>query len=202
MMPMSLTGFGAFTPAAVATALEWSPTDKNANYTLSIANTRAELGADTAAGIRSNTGKSTGKWFWEMEAYTGVTWNGFANSSASLSAFAPNSSAESVIARTNSSQWKVSDIAIGDYGSNTTQFGVFTYAVDFDAELMWVAIDGGNWNGSGTADPATGTEGWDFSSAGSGPWFVFYGGDGNGQRCDLRTTGTAKSLPSGFTAWS
>jgi len=40
----------------------------------------------------------------------------------------------------------------------------YDFAVDFTAKLFWVSKNGGAWNGSGTANPATGTGGFSFSN--------------------------------------
>jgi hypothetical protein len=70
-------------------------------------------------------------------------------------------------------------------GTQVVNFGVTNarsvvgFAVDLDAQLAWVRVQGGNWNNSGTADPATGIGGIDYSGAGLGaaiyPTSVFQG---------------------------
>ena len=41
--------------------------------------------------------------------------------------------------------------------------GLVDIAVDFDSGFAWFRVDGGNWNGGGSADPATGTGGFDIT---------------------------------------
>lgn len=203
MVASFLIRAGASVTSVAIAPVTWNPLDKNAVFTLSLGNTRADddQGAYTAAGIRGNIGKSAGKWVFELTAGSGVVVTGIANSSASLSSYFPNAAGVSAIARSDVGTWQVSSSVIGDFGSAPGEAATYTYAFDFDAELMWVSINGGNWNASGAADPATATGGWDFSSAASGPWFPFYQDDDASGSCIIRTSGLAKAIPSGFSAW-
>lgn len=49
---------------------------------------------------------------------------------------------------------------IGPYSAGDS----FTFAIDFTNKTYWCRRNGGNWNGSGTADPATNTGGISFAS--------------------------------------
>lgn len=44
--------------------------------------------------------------------------------------------------------------------------------VDANNALLWARINAGNWNGSGTADPASGQGGYNFSIIGAGPYYL------------------------------
>ena len=77
-------------------------------------------------------------------------------------------------------------------------------AMDIGGGLIWWRNGAGNWNGSGTADPATGTGGVDFSGLSLGPIFI-------GAELEEVVTPAAFTLnpgpsyahaaPSGFTGW-
>ena len=76
-------------------------------------------------------------------------------------------------------------------------------AYDFTNKAMWVAINGGNWNNSSSASPATNTGGVSFSSA-AGPYFAAISftrntGDPVAQiTANFGATAFAYTAPSGF----
>ena len=82
-------------------------------------------------------------------------------------------------------------------------------AVDLDARLIWFRTNGGNWNNSGTADPATGTGGIDLNRAYqriSAPIKLYPAANANNNSGDtatvnLGTSAFAQAMPSGFVAW-
>ena len=81
-------------------------------------------------------------------------------------------------------------------------------AVDLDAHLIWFRTNAGNWNNSGSANPATGIGGIDLNKAKQhavAPLMWYPGASTN----TSAATGTinlvgsfAQSVPSGFNAWS
>lgn len=95
-------------------------------------------------------------------------------------------------------------------GLNTFTTGdVICVAVDFAAGKIWFRVNNGNWNNSGTDNPATATGGIDFvtSRLGSGdvyPSFNVYR-DGTGVLSKITgnfgATVTAFAIPSGFTTF-
>lgn len=89
--------------------------------------------------------------------------------------------------------------------SNTTTVGI---AVDLDNDLIWFkALPSGNWNGSGTADPATGVGGISISnySAKRVSPCVGFGGtsgaSGDNLTANFGATAFSGSVPSGFGGW-
>ncbi len=65
---------------------------------------------------------------------------------------------------------------IVDGTPNLTSGIVAGVAIDFDNKLIWVTSDGSTWNLGGTANPATGVGGADFSAIDAGPYFAAYSG--------------------------
>ena len=59
----------------------WNPSDKGANVTLSNGDLTATIGTSVAGTVRATIGKSTGKWYWEVES-TGSTTNSRVNGAA------------------------------------------------------------------------------------------------------------------------
>jgi hypothetical protein len=100
----------------------------------------------------------------------------------------------------------------GDYTITTIQTwaggNTLCIAVDLDARLIWFRTNGGNWNNSGTANPATGAGGVNLNFAKQhavAPLMWYPGASTN----TSAATGTinlagsfAQSVPSGFAAWS
>ena len=82
-------------------------------------------------------------------------------------------------------------------------------AVDLDARLIWFRTNGGNWNNSGTADPATGAGGIDLNRAYqriSAPIKLYPAANANSTSSDISTVNLigsfAETVPAGFVNWS
>ncbi len=83
---------------------------------------------------------------------------------------------------------------------------ILSFALDIDAALLWVRVNAGNWNNSGTANPATGVGGLAvpmlFSGANNG--LVFPGCNlGNTSKSTMRLLSAdfTQTVPSGFSQW-
>ncbi len=183
----------------------WNPSDKgtvtlsNSNYTASTSGGNNE--------VRATLSHSTGKWYLE---YNNVNFFGggggalaFANSTEPLT---NNSFGSPGYFGVSSSGGSFGDMGFLSMGSSPTGH-VTGIAVDLTNLLIWFQYDGtGNWNGSGTADPATGTGGVSLSGFGSpGAVFPYFWGQ-NSANATLNSgdgnqafTGT---VPTGFTAWA
>jgi hypothetical protein len=91
-------------------------------------------------------------------------------------------------------------------------------ALNLATQKIWFRVDGGNWNGSGTNNPATGVGGIDISSIFSvtnnsiwvGPGssdgqsvFIMYVPNWGGADCTVNfgASSFAQTVPSGFSAW-
>jgi hypothetical protein len=82
---------------------------------------------------------------------------------------------------------------------------VICIAVDVGAQLFWARIDGGNWNASGTANPATGAGGISFSYMNASnpvaPAFVASDAAFSGT-ANFGATSYAQTPPTGFGNWA
>lgn len=91
-------------------------------------------------------------------------------------------------------------VAIGTFATGS----IIRMAADVDNDLYWLAVNGGNWNGSGTADPATGTGGVSFSAISPSAkclCFCFSGYETyNSVTVNGGSSAFTYSVPSGFTA--
>lgn len=164
-------------PRTVAPAT-FSPFDKSQYIDLTNSNRTMKWNQDgfNWAACRSFIGKSTGKWYWEIQvddnSYTsvGVTnfnyWYvnfGLAYFTGTVNSIGAGSGATNGnLTYNGASQTTQPFWANGD---------ILQFAMDCDAQLLWYRIAGGNWNGSGTANPATGVGGVSFSGLGTGPYY-------------------------------
>jgi hypothetical protein len=94
---------------------------------------------------------------------------------------------------------------IATFGTAVTGY-IIGMAIDFGAQLIWWRVQGGNWNNSGTANPATGVGGISFSGINAGPYFACAELDGHTGGASSTTVNFGDSafsfsIPSGFSAW-
>jgi len=188
--------------------------DKSANLTLSNGNMTATATSGSNAGVRSTTGKTSGKLY--VEFYTGATWSSSGgNAGFGIMSAAPalnNFGAGNATGGCLTLAYGGGNIyfngggvggGIGVFGPNQ-QFGV---AVDLGASKLWFrsgAVTG--WTGNGAnADPATGVSGINIAAVFPGsPAFVAVSFDGSGSIVTINTGATAFTNggpPSGFSAW-
>jgi hypothetical protein len=181
----------------------WNPSDKSANVTLS--NGNLTVGASTGAdgGVRSNLSKATGKVYFEYTVVNiagGDTGVGIATGTASLTAIGPFATGAISIYGSGSIYFNGSDTGKTIGGS----VGTICIAVDITGGLFWARWNAGNWNGSGTANPATGVGG--INIAALFPTnAVFASNSTNNTAVNITVnfgaTAFAQTAPSGFTAW-
>jgi hypothetical protein len=160
----------------------WSTTDKNAAITVSgTNNTVLTRDASAAANkiARYTTFYSTGKYYIEHTLGTTGTADdeayGLAQAATSLTAslgFGATTHLGLYGEASNVARFLLNSVQT-NYTLATdmlTSGRVISIAYDFGNKRAWVRVNGGNWNGSGTADPATNTGGFDFSGLTGGPW--------------------------------
>lgn len=154
----------AVTPEVPLTKTVWSTTDK-ANIVLANRNLAAGPGDFHESGVRAEGQRSTGKYYWEYTCFwTSAQTNvGVANLSASLTGtvggFPTNNAA--VVWQSGGNIWVNSAQPSGTPALGTRASGdIIGVAIDLDNKLIWFRVaPSGNWNGSGTANPATTTGG-------------------------------------------
>jgi len=182
----------------------WNPADL-VNITLSNGNHTATSQA-TSGGVRAACSVTTGqKIYWEVTFNTITstqTAAGCARSTANLGNLAGLGTANAAVVFGNG----IININAGFAGSIGTRSSgdVIGIAVDFAAGLIWFRVaPSGNWNGSGTANPATGTGGFSISGITGGPLFPNFSTTNlaneviTGNFGDSTFTG---AVPSGFSA--
>lgn len=179
----------------------WNPLDKAVSITLSNGNLTA-TSSSANSGVRGTTSNSSGKWYFEFTA-TNVVGNtyrtGLANSGANLTT-ALGGNSNGVGYQSNTGAVNIGGLSVGTAAIYTTG-NTIGVAVDFTGKLIWFAINGGNWNNSALANPATGTGGFSLSSLSSGPYFIAFYGNVNLNACTMAPAGGSFTPPIGFTPW-
>lgn len=186
-----------FTPAI------WNVSDKSANMGLSNGNLTAATTTAATGSVRANAGSNSGKCYWEMtyvaSNQTGTS-NGLVPSASSLPIIFNNVS-NGAATITGGGAIYVSGVqVIGSTGSISAGVRV-CIAANLDAKLIWFRIGiAGNWNGSGTANPATGVGGVNISTL-SLPLFPYFTGSlvlGEGITANFGATAFSGVVPAGF----
>jgi hypothetical protein len=140
--------FTTFDPATASSALVLS----NGNLT-------GTAGSSADQGARSIASHTSGKFFFSIVVNDSTSAIGIVDSSQSLTTggFFLGDSVHSAGYFTSGNVWNQSTIhgTIGTFGAGN----VVDAAWDIGAANIWFRVNGGNWNNSGTADPATNTGG-------------------------------------------
>lgn len=162
-------------------------------------------GTSNQGGVRSTDSKTSGKWYYEAIINTNVasdTGVGIANGSVAFTALASNAGG-GVIAFTDFSSGAilVNGSASGKTLGIASNGDRIDVAFDVTGQLFWARRNGGNWNGTVGADPATGTGGISFS--GLGAVAMFAAGTvstGTVVTANFGATAFSGTVPSGYTA--
>ncbi len=171
----------------------WNPSDKAANVTLSNGNLTCVNSAVGLACVRSTTSKAPGSGRWFYQATLNAIGNqsddcvGVALSTASLTSFNNGGNATgSTGGAAYYSRFASNNVSVNGIGqSGSLGLGapgdVISIAADMISLLVWFKRNLGNWNGSGSADPAAGIGGFDISAVftGANPAFAIAGFQGD-----------------------
>jgi hypothetical protein len=206
-------GRAALDPAAVAptvyATLDGSPTNAtltNGNLTATHSNSTANSGARTAST------KTTGKYYFEVT----INLNGVTSGIEILkgsAAYATGGAftSETVVLVGNGGGTPFGQV-LANSGATGFALGAITgtvtlgVAVNFTNTLVWFRIaPSGNWNGNGTADPATNTNGATISgaiggSSAAGPTVLFNGNSSETATFNFGASAFSGSAPSGYTS--
>ena len=185
----------------------WNPSDKTAGVTLTGSNLIATASA-TSNGVRAVDKQTTGKFYWEYTCNVStlnVTAVGVASGGLNLAA-AVNSSQPAGVS------WcaLLHGGALVVDGSNQVIFSALTsgnvvcIAHDIGGKQIWFRVGAaGNWNNSGTANPATGAGGISVPKLG-GAFAVYpaawFGGASEQTTANFGDTAFTGTVPSGFTS--
>jgi hypothetical protein len=180
----------------------WNPADKLA-VTLTNSDLTATTTATTLNGVRAVRGNNSGKYYFELTATTWTTTNDQVGLALSTATFSTNTGITGKAIITGGGAIWVNGsntgVGLGTISSGT----VVGIAVDLAANLIWFRIaPAGNWNGSGTANPATGTGGISISAIAGTLYPTFGGGTANSQvgTANFGATAFTGTVPSGFTS--
>lgn len=142
----------------------WNPADKASGITLSSTNHVATSTSGNNS-VRGTTSHASGKWYLEFPTITITSGGGLVgvgDAMASLTGGATNNAIG--VAPGGGIQFFASSHVNPFAGAPSLTGHRLGLAIDFDNGLAWFRLDGGDWNGSPTADPASGAGG--FSGAG------------------------------------
>ncbi|TPI10275.1 hypothetical protein [Mesorhizobium sp. B4-1-1] len=204
----ALTGIAATLSAQLNTTLD--PATKGSNVTLSSGNLSATNSGTTKTGARSVHSKASGKYYfeWTVNAHQNAVGANF-HAVGVATEEVPYADADAVacmaaVAFENNNTANV----VWSQGVNSASFGgttdgdVWSAAIDLDNAMVWFRQNGGNWNGSGTANPATNTGGIKLHNMLGMAVSPFWGTDKSGDRDTFNFGDSAftYTVPSGFTA--
>jgi hypothetical protein len=200
-------GFGDW-DGSEATALELSA---DAELTLTDSNLTAENtnSINHAAGARSTVSHTAGKYYYEFTRTTALdTGVGIGTADAVVSGI------EDIwlgLTQIGMGLW------VGDWPDADVYFGeasiptvgpcidgdVLCTAVDLDNDRIWFRVNGGDWNNSPAADPATNTGGIDISAIPAGDRYVWVDAEEPGDTVTFNfgRTAYAHTPPTGFGDW-
>jgi SPRY domain len=191
--------------AAAVSTTTWSASPIGTDITLSGGNLIASHNSNGFENVRSVASASSGKKYWEMtigHADTGFVGMGACNSTASANAF--------LGADVNAVDWNASGTVFvnSNHAADIQTFATgdtICCAFDIGGMLIWFRTNGGNWNNSGAANPATGAGGVDLTSAGlaAGPYFAAcqMHDTPDSVTANFGATAFAQTAPSGFGNW-
>lgn len=196
----------------------WSSSLSSATMALSGGNLIATAGAPVSGSGQtavSSTSKASGKYFFQITGGTlSANWAaGLINSSFTLaSGGGLGSDANGIgyypVSPANVAFYNNTELAAPSTADSNG--AVFSFAVDFTTQLLWVQSPemvtlGLPWNASSTATPVTETGGWSFggmSGAYSIGWNELWQSGDVGTTATLNTVGPFSiAIPSGFAAW-
>lgn len=178
----------------------WNPSDKTAGVTLSGGNLIATTSA-ASDGVRGAHNQTSGKYYWEY-TYTTIATNSF-DVGLALSAynFTSGTSVGAAFVVRISGTVQINGTSYPSLLGTIASGARIGVAADFTARLIWFRVTpAGSWNGSGTADPATGAGGLNFSSLNGALYPLFIGGSTDACTANFGDTAFGGTVPSGFTS--
>lgn len=202
---------GPIRAGAAAVTGAFDPAQITSHVTLSGNNNTATAGASVASGdgARAVRNNAAGKYYCEftLTAYVGGASQvgcGIVRSTFTMGANFVGGTTDSYAFFAGDGNFYtngVTDSGIATYTTND----VICMAVDLDNTRIWFRINGGNWNNSATADPATNTEGRAILAAGGNPYYpaVDFESSTATSAWTLNVGGSAyaRTPPSGFVNW-
>jgi len=176
----------------------WSVGDKTSNFALTNGDKTATVTTTTNASVRSTTGHTSGKHYAEF----GIdVWSGGGQTVGIRLSTAPNDTGTAnTFAVSETGLICINTEYFENIGASVSgdRIGV---AWDADVGLIWFRRNGGLWNNSATANPATGTGGYNAPATGThmlfaSSWVIGEAVSVKTELADLQYQG-----PAGFTTW-
>ena len=147
----------------------WNTADKTASVALSNLNLTATITGLGNQGARTVDSRATGKYYWEY-TFTNASNDtcGIANSTVLLSNLALNGVAGAAYVNSLGNIFVNSTTSSGVLGTMVAG-NICCVALNLDNQLIWFRKGAaGNWNNSGTANPATAVGGFALTFVGAG----------------------------------
>jgi hypothetical protein len=170
------------------------------NIAFSNANLTA-MATTTPSGVRAIGPLGSGKFYWEVTVSVWASLNtgpGVANATTPM----PGNAAGANVAAVSSNGTIWINASSGANLGARTNGDVIGIAIDVVNALIWFRVaPSGNWNASGTANPATGTGGVSIAVLGT-TLFAWFGAGSTNDACTINSGGGAFSgaVPAGFTS--
>jgi hypothetical protein len=148
-------------------AATWNPSDASSNIVLAAGNLQYGANSSADGGCRATHAESSGKYYFELTLnamLSGDNGVGIALGSASLSTIGTDATGSCVIFGSGNIWFNGSNQGnyLSSFGSETpVNMGI---AVDCGNAKIWFRLNGGNWNGNSSANPATDTDGFDIGA--------------------------------------
>jgi hypothetical protein len=190
---------------ACAQNTTWNPSDTSPGTTLSDLNlivTGNPPSSDTLT--RSTTTQSSGLYYFELTSISGSgpdSGGGIANGSASAATFGSNATDGAAVFQSGNI-W-ITGSYTGMHIGGLSSGAIVGVAVNLNTSNIWFRNGAsGQWNGSSTADPASGTGGLSISGV-SGPYYIAASISNGSSMSWTVAPGTnfAGAVPSGYSAW-
>ena len=192
--PVIIVVGSAFDPSTLSNA-----TLSNANLTV----TRSNV---STGGVQSSAYKSAGKFYFEVTvgaSHGSTDFVGVMSSSYGYFFAVNGNTGAGAGVWLGSGNIVISGGPSGSLGGAVSAGSIISVAFDADNDRIWFRVNGGNWNGSGTADPATNTGGAAYPVAAMAPAVAFspYGSPvaGDNLTANFGATAFTYSVPFGFT---
>src|SRR5215471_9761407 len=201
-MPLTTTGAGMGSGVGGITATTFDPAHLS-NVSLSGGNLKATSTSSSSSAARTVFSASSDKYYWEL--LSGIA-SGASGVAIATSSWVPGTGTGLVI-------WFCSNAVYTDGGG--TFLGSIPFpasgnsvaiAVDLGAKLIWfraLTPSLGNWNNSGSANPATGVGGFSWTTVtGSAPYYgaVNFANANDNFTANFGQNAFIGPVPSGFTA--
>lgn len=193
----------------------WNAADKSATISLSGGNLTATSSTAVSQSVRSSTSKSSGKVFFELtlSTLTNDISVGIANATMALNVGGglggdANGLGFYAVSPAQSAWINGTQLYGGGTYTSSSAGAVVSVALDISNKLVWISTavmraTSTPWNNSGTANPATGTNGQSISTLAAGPYYICFNDDLGGAVAVLNVGASAynQSIPTGFSSW-